>query len=145
MPMYQDTRLITCFGYNILWHFFFRSRLVSLFYFETYGEDIGIRDNDRVAWARPLLHQWTANYDASNSPHCPLHFTPQDHRPKRSFSIPSARCESKESAQCKYTLPDTHIVLSQHCFRVLFPHFDLLNLREVICALQHGLEVSSLA
>ena len=33
----------------------FRSRLVSLFYFETYGDDI-------MAQVRSLLHQWTANH-----------------------------------------------------------------------------------
>ena len=67
----QDIRLITCFGYNILWHFFFRSRLVSLFYFETYGDDIGIWDNDK--WeAAALLYPWTANttHQAVLTAHC---------------------------------------------------------------------------
>ena len=65
----QDIRLITCFGYNILWHFFFRSRLVSLFYFETYGDDIGIWDNDKwEAAAAPV----DGEHNASSSPHCPL-------------------------------------------------------------------------
>ena len=58
MPMYQDIRLITCFGYCISGRRFFRSRRVSSCYFETYFGELqgGLGE---AAAARTTTHQTT--------------------------------------------------------------------------------------
>ena len=47
IPMHQDIRLFTCFGYCIPWQKISLSPCVALD-FETYGEDIGIEDKLRA-------------------------------------------------------------------------------------------------